>query len=115
MSGPYGTVLAELNRVRGVDGSMVVDAADGLIVQAALPSGMRGGAVAALAASLYRKACRSAAAAGFGDGEFMQLDAERGRVCAVGHDGLVLVAVADLRAPVGLIRVAMLQGRDALR
>jgi predicted regulator of Ras-like GTPase activity (Roadblock/LC7/MglB family) len=115
VSGPYAGLLAEVNRVRGVSGSMVVDEADGLIVQSALPTGMRGGAVAALAASLYRKACRSAAAAGFGDGDFMQLDAEQGRVCAVGRDGLVLVAVADLRAPVGLIRVAMRQAREALR
>ena len=114
MSGPYATLLADVNRVRGVSGSMVVDAADGLVVQAALPAGMRGGAVAALAASLYRRACRSAAAAGFGAGELMQLDAEQGRVLAVGRSGLVLVAVADLRAPVGLIRVAMLAGREAL-
>ena len=114
MSGPFATALAEVNRVRGVDGSMVVDATDGLIVQAALPAGMRGAAVAALAASLYRKACRSAAAAGFGDGAFMQLDADRGRVCAVGRGGLVLVAVADLRAPVGLIRVSMLAARQSL-
>ena len=114
MSAPYSALLADVNRVRGVSGSMVVDEADGLIVQAAMPAGMRGGAVAALAASLYRRACRSTVAAGFGDGEFMQLDAEQGRVLAVGRNGLVLVAVADLRAPVGLIRVAMLKGRETL-
>ncbi len=114
MTAPYLALLADVNRVRGVSGSMVVDEADGLIVQAALPAGMRGGAVAALAASLYRKARRSTVAAGFGEGDFMQLDAEQGRICAVGRSGLVLVAVADLRAPVGRIRVAMLQSREAL-
>ena len=115
MTAPYTALLAEVNRVRGVSGSMVVDEADGLIVQSTLPTAMRGGAVAALAASLYRRACRSTAAAGFGEGDFMQLDAEEGRVCAVGRGGLVLVAVADLRAPVGLIRVAMLEAREALQ
>ena len=114
MTAPFTALLAEVNRVRGVSGSLVVDAADGVIVQSTLPLAMRGGAVAALAASLYRKASRSTEAAGFGAGDFLQLDAEQGRVCAVGRGGLVLVAVADLRAPVGLIRVAMLRGREAL-
>jgi predicted regulator of Ras-like GTPase activity (Roadblock/LC7/MglB family) len=113
-SAPFAALLADVGRVRGVSAAMVVGEDDGLIVRAALPTGMRGGAVAALAASLYRKARRSAGAAGFGEGGFMQLDAERGRVCAVGRAGLVLVAVADLRAPVGLIRVAMLRGRESL-
>jgi predicted regulator of Ras-like GTPase activity (Roadblock/LC7/MglB family) len=114
MIAPFTALLAEVNRVRGVSGSLVVDAADGVIVQSTLPLAMRGGAVAALAASLYRKASRSTEAAGFGVGDFLQLDAEQGRVCAVGRGGLVLVAVADLRAPIGLIRVAMLKGREAL-
>ena len=68
MSAPFTALLAEVNRVRGVSGSLVVDAADGVIVQSTLPLAMRGGAVAALAASLYRKASRSAEAAGFGAG-----------------------------------------------
>jgi predicted regulator of Ras-like GTPase activity (Roadblock/LC7/MglB family) len=114
VSSPFAALLASVNRVRGVSGCMIVDEADGLIVDAALSAGMRGAAVAALAASLYRKARLSAAAAEFGDAAYMQLDAEHGHLCAVGRGGLVLVAVTEPRVAVGLIRVEMLRAREAL-
>ena len=114
MTAAFAPVIGDVTRMRGVTGCMVVDEADGLVVAAALQAGMRGNAVAALAASLYRKARRSAAAAGFGAAAFMQLDAEAGRVFVVGHNGLLLVAVAEPRASVGLIRVELLRHREAL-
>ena len=114
MSGPFASMLGDITRVRGVSGCMVVAEADGLIVGSVVEASMRGPAVAALAASLYRKARLSANAAGFGAAAFMQLEAERGRVCAVGRNGLVLVAVAEPRANVGLIRVEMLRAAEAL-
>ena len=114
MTSPFAALIGEVTRVRGVTGCMVVDEADGLIVDAALEAGMRGAAVAALAASLYRKARLSAAAAGFGRAAFMRLDAAEGRVCAAGRGSLVLVAIAEPRAPVGLIRVGMLRAAAAL-
>ena len=46
-----------------------------------------GEVVAALAASLYRKARLCSAAAGLGTVSFLQLDAERGHICAVGRVG----------------------------
>jgi len=71
--------------------------------------------VAALAASLYRKARLSGEAARLGAVTFLQLDAERGRVCAVGgRSDLVLVVVADGTANVGLIRVALLKALESL-
>ena len=114
MSAPFASMLADITRVRGVSGCMVVAEADGLIVGSVVEASMRGPAVAALAASLYRKARLSAGAAGFGAAAFMQLEAERGRVCAVGRNGLVLVAVAEPRANVGLIRVEMLRAAERL-
>jgi predicted regulator of Ras-like GTPase activity (Roadblock/LC7/MglB family) len=70
--------------------------------------------VAALAASLYRKAKRSAAAAGLGGTGFMQLEAEAGRICIIGGEDIVLIVVADRDANVGLIRVEMLRATKAL-
>ena len=113
-SGPFAGLLAEITRVRGVSGCMIVAEADGLIVGSVLEASMRGPAVAALAASLYRKARLAAQAAGFGAAAFMQLEAEQGRVCAVGRGGLVLVAVAEPRANVGLIRVELLRAAEGL-
>ena len=110
---PFADLLASLVRQRGVLGSMVVSESDGIVVDSNLQIGLRGPAVAALAASLYRKARLSAEAAGFGECAFLQLEAEQGRVCAVGRNDLVLVAVAEPRANVGLIRVEMLRAVGA--
>jgi predicted regulator of Ras-like GTPase activity (Roadblock/LC7/MglB family) len=101
-------------RHRGVSACLVADEADGLLVDSTLQFGMRGNVFAALIASLFRKARQSARAAGFGEAEFLTLEAERGRVCAVGAEGLVLIAIADVRANLGLLRVEMLQARGSL-
>ena len=104
---PFSAALQALIRQRGVVGSMVVSESDGIIVDSNLQIGVRGPVVAALAASLFRKARLSAEAAGFGGATFVQLEAEHGRVCAVGRNDLVLVAVAEARSNVGLIRVEL--------
>lgn len=114
MSSPFTSVLDALTRQRGVRASLVVSAADGITIDSNLQIGQDGGRVAALAASLYRKARKSAAAAGLGGTGFMQLEAETGRLCAIGGEEIVLVVVADRSANVGLIRVEMLRAAEAL-
>ena len=111
---PFSDVLAALTRQRGVLGSMVVSEADGIIVDSNLQIGVKGNVVAALAASLYRKARLSAAAAGLGTANFVQLEAGSGRVCAIGRGDLLLVTGAESRANVGLIRVEMLRATQVL-
>ena len=106
---PYANALAPLSRLRGVLGCLVVDGDDGIIIDAVLQYGIAGEAVAALAASLYRKARRSSAAAGLGDVTFLRLEAERGHLFAAGRGELVLVLIAEERANVGLVRVEMLK------
>ena len=68
------------------------------------------------AASMY--AARLPAAAHLGSVAFLQLDAERGRICAVGGRGavgdLVIVVVAEPAANVGLIRVELLKAVESL-
>ena len=115
MTSPFAAVLGALVKQRGVLGSMVVSENDGIIIDSYLQLGVRGNVVAALAASLYRKARLSSAAAGFGDAGFLQLEAEEGRVCAIGRDDLLLVTIAESRANVGLIRVEMLRALEGLR
>ena len=111
---PFSGILQSLIRQRGVVGSMVVSESDGIIVDSNLQIGVRGPVVAALAASLFRKARMSAEAAGFGGATFLQLEAEHGRVCAVGRNDLVIVAVAEARSNVGLIRVELLKALERL-
>jgi predicted regulator of Ras-like GTPase activity (Roadblock/LC7/MglB family) len=114
MTSPFAQMLETIRRQRGVTASLVAGESDGVIVDARLQVGQRGDRVAALAASLYRKARLSATAAGLGSVGFMQLEAANGRVCAVGRNGLVLVAVARRDANVGLIRVELLRAAEGL-
>jgi len=110
----FATVLASISRQRGVRASLIVSESDGLIVDAALRFGQDGDRVAALAASLYRKARLSAGAAWLGDVAFLQLDADRGRICVAGRGDLIIVVVAEPAANVGLIRVELLKAVESL-
>lgn len=114
MTAPFSTVLESLTRQRGVRASMIVSQSDGLIVDATLRFGQEGERVAALAASLYRKARLSAEAAWLGAVAFLQLDAERGRICVVGRGDLIIVVVAEPAANVGLIRMELLKALESL-
>ena len=49
----YRALLEPLTRLRGVRGAMIVAADDGVVVVDALMDGMKGKALAALAAALY--------------------------------------------------------------
>lgn len=114
MNTPFTPVLDALMRLRGVQSSLVVSADDGIAIDSNLQIGQDGSRVAALAASLYRKARKSAFAAGFGGTGFMQLEAEQGRLCLLGGDQVVLVVVAQRDANVGLIRMEMLRAAESL-
>jgi predicted regulator of Ras-like GTPase activity (Roadblock/LC7/MglB family) len=108
--------LERVTRVRGVRGSMLVSESDGLIVAEALIEGMDGRPAAALAASLAGRLRRAMSTAGLRPPAFFQLKAERGMVLAVpaGAD-LLLVAIAEREANVGLARIEMLAAAEALR
>lgn len=114
MRSQFADLLTALTRQRGVLGSLVVSESDGIIVDSNLQIGVKGTVVAALAASLFRKARLSAAAAGLGEATFLQLEADRGRICAAGRNDLVIVTVSETRANVGLIRVEMLRSLGVL-
>jgi predicted regulator of Ras-like GTPase activity (Roadblock/LC7/MglB family) len=114
MATPFTVMLQLLSRQRGVTAALVVSERDGIIVDSNLHIGQSGDRVAALAASLYRKARLSASAAGMGAVSFMQLEAPNGRLCAAGSGELVLVVVAASAVNVGLVRVELLRAAAEL-
>jgi predicted regulator of Ras-like GTPase activity (Roadblock/LC7/MglB family) len=114
MSTAYRALIAPLTRQRAVLGCMVVGESDGLIIDSTLQVGVHGDAVAALAASLYRKARLSADAAGLGQVSFLRLEAGDGHVCVAGRKDLVIVTVAEGRANIGLLRAEMLRAAEVL-
>ncbi len=111
---PFTGMLQTLSRQRGVNAALVVSEQDGIVIDSNLQIGQPGERVAALAASLYRKARLSARAAGLGAVSFMQLEAPRGRICAAGAGELVLVIVAASAVNVGLVRVELLRAAAEL-
>lgn len=110
----FGAALSAVTRHRGVTACLVVAEEDGIVVDGTAQIGVDTAAFAALTASLYRKASRAADAAGFGGVTFCDLEAERGRVLAAGRNGLVLVAVAESKVNLGLVRVEMLRAVEGL-
>jgi predicted regulator of Ras-like GTPase activity (Roadblock/LC7/MglB family) len=115
MTPPLRPIVDGLTRQRGVRASLVVSEHDGLVIESSLRFGQDGDRVAALAASVYRKSRLSAAAACLGAVAFLELDADRGRICAVGgRNDLVIVVVAEPGANVGLIRVELFKALEML-
>jgi predicted regulator of Ras-like GTPase activity (Roadblock/LC7/MglB family) len=111
---PYADPLAALTRHRGVLGCLIVDAEQGLVVDASLQHGVQGDAIAALAASLFRKARLSARAAGLGEASALRLEAETGQILIVGRGDVLLVVAAEPFANVGLLRAEMRRAAERM-
>jgi len=115
VSAPPGLDL--ITRVRGVRGAMLVSADDGLVIAEQLMEGVKGGAVAALAASLASRLRRAMEAAGTGTSVFWHLQAEQGALLVVpdgnssvaGGGGILVVAVAEPDVNIGLLRLELLR------
>lgn len=108
-------IVATLSYVPGVAAAIVVGAADGLIIEMSPIKGGAAGGVdtrkhtAALAAYLYSKVSRASSAARLGTPSFMRLEAERGHICVVGADDVVLVTIVTPEANLGRVRLDMMQ------
>lgn len=106
----FRRLLDAITRVRGVRGAMLVAVDDGLVVAESLMEGVRGNAVAALAASLMHRFRRAAEPGGIGPPHFLHLQATEGTLLAVpAVPDMLLVAVADADVNVGLVRLEMLR------
>jgi predicted regulator of Ras-like GTPase activity (Roadblock/LC7/MglB family) len=120
------TALDLITRVRGVRGAMLVTADDGLVVAEQLMEGIKGSAVAALAASLAGRLRRAMEAAGTGASVFWHLQGEQGALLVVpggkasdggagegGGGGILVVAVAEPDVNIGLVRLELLRAAEA--
>lgn len=110
----FTSLIETVARHRGVSACLVVSESDGIVVDGTAQVGMQMSPFAALTASLYRKAGKASAAAGFGSVSYFELEAEDGRVLAAGRNGLLIVAVAESRVNVGLLRVELLRAAEGL-
>jgi predicted regulator of Ras-like GTPase activity (Roadblock/LC7/MglB family) len=94
---------------------MLVAGDDGLVIAEALMEGVRGNALAALAASLHKRFRSAAERAGAGVPHFLHLEADGGTLIVVpAPDGVLVVTVADADVNVGLVRLEMLRAAETV-
>lgn len=111
----YSRALDLITRVRGVRGAMLVASDDGLVIAEQLMEGIKGTAVAALAASLAAKLRRAMESAGVGAGQFWHLQCDQGALLVVpGSSGVLVVAVAEPDVNVGLVRLELLRAAETV-
>ena len=111
----YGRALDLITRVSGVRGAMLVSAEDGIVVADQLMEGIKGPAVAALAASLATRLLRAMEAAGVGASLFWHLQAEQGALLVVPTpNGILVVAVAEPDVNLGLVRLELLRAAEVV-
>lgn len=111
----FGQALDLITRVGGVRGAMLVSAEDGIVVAEQLMEGIKGPAVAALAASVGTRLRRAMEAAGVGESLFWHLQAEQGALLVVPtSNGILVVAVAEPDVNVGLVRLELLRAAEVV-
>ncbi len=107
--------LRRVSAVRGIRGVMLVSASDGLVVADVSMEDVDGRAVAALAASLCARLRRATTSAGLGVPGVVHLRGEEGVLLAVpAPNDMLVVAVADRGANVGLARLELLEAARVL-
>ena len=113
----FEQALDQVTRVPGVRGAMLVTGDDGLVVAEHLMEGIRGPAVAALAASLASRLRRAMEAAGAGTGQFWQLLCEGGGLLVVpgaSGGGILIVAITAPDVNAGLVRLELLRAAETV-
>ena len=110
----FEDALDRLSRVAGVRGAMLVDAQAGVTIVAEMAEGIAGPAVAAMAASLVKRAQKATTTAKFGALRTIQLEGADGHLLIANHGDIVAVAVTRPDAQLGLVRVEIRGALEAL-
>ncbi len=106
-------VLDVLTRVRGVQGAMFVARDDGLVIAETLMEGVRGKALAALAASVFGKFTWVSGTAKAGEPRFLHMQCTEGAVLVLAtNQDVLVVIVTDTNTNVGLVRLEMLRAGE---
>ena len=114
MSDIFTAAAERLSRVGGVLGALIVEKDSAVPVVAELSEGVNGTAVAALAASLFRRTGQASDAAQFGRLSTLQLEADGGHVIVVDAVELILVVITARDAQLGLVRLEAHRAAESL-
>ncbi|CAN5711074.1 roadblock/LC7 domain-containing protein [soil metagenome] len=105
MSDVFTAAVDRLSRVAGVRGALIVEADAAVPVVAELSDDVNGTAVAALAASLFRRTAQASETAEFGRLATLQLEADDGHMLVVDAGEVILVVITTRDAQLGLVRL----------
>lgn len=106
--------VERLSHVAGVRGALLVEGETGVPVISELREGVNETAVAALAASLFRRTAEASETADFGRLNTLQLEADDGHVVAVDAGELILIVIAEHDAQLGLVRYEAHRAAESL-
>lgn len=115
MSDIYRDAVLRLSHVPGVGGALVVDASAGVSVVEDLKPHASGTALAAMAASLYRRTMQASDTAGFGRVDSIQLYGDHGQMFIAGAGDLIVVALIEDDAQIGRVRMEANRAARSLR
>jgi predicted regulator of Ras-like GTPase activity (Roadblock/LC7/MglB family) len=115
MTDVYTEALERLSRVPGVRGALIVETEAGVPVVSELAEGVDGSAIAALAASLFRRTTKAAQTASFGHLRTLQLEAGGGHVVVASGGELLIVVVTEKSAQLGMVRLEAHRAAEALQ
>ena len=104
----WDTLLFRLNRIPGVQGSLVVDVQDGLLIDSDLLPDVPGEALAALVARLFDRARSALEVVADAPLTWLQLSAERGYLFAAAPESggdLLLIVAANENVNIGQLRL----------
>jgi predicted regulator of Ras-like GTPase activity (Roadblock/LC7/MglB family) len=115
MTFQFRRALDNITRVSGVRGAMLVAGDDGLVVAESLMEGVRGNAVAALAASLAKRLRQTMGSVAAGGPQFLHLQGDEGTLIIVpAPNGILVVAIGSPEMNVGLARLEMLRAAETV-
>jgi predicted regulator of Ras-like GTPase activity (Roadblock/LC7/MglB family) len=114
MNDLFVAAVERVSHVAGVRGVLLVESEAGVPVVSELREGINETAVAALAASLFRRTAEASETADFGRLNTLQLEADEGHVVAVDAGDMILVVVAEHDAQLGLIRYEAHRAAESL-
>jgi predicted regulator of Ras-like GTPase activity (Roadblock/LC7/MglB family) len=103
----WSGVVGGLARERGVRAAVIASEREGLLVEGVAHVDVRTDALAAFGAAVYRRVRQAGASLGLGETGLVTVDAQEGRLWAVGKGELVLVVIAGREAAAGRLRMAM--------
>lgn len=115
MSELVDRALTRITRAAGVQGAAVVDAEAGVSVASDLAPGVEETALAAMASSLFQRTGDASRSSGFGGARLVQLHGAHGHVVVAGAGPLLVVALMEPDAQLGLVRVEAERAAKELR